>query len=305
MNPDPLSDTVEMFPPNVPGAPPITAVSIDIGAGTHPGKVRPNNEDHFHVARFGRYLHTLRSSLPGSQVPLSLDESGYVFAVADGMGGMAAGELASRLAITFLIESGLNTPDWIFGRNEPFISAVLARCASRFREVNDAVLERASAGSRLRGMGTTLTAALSLGADLIVAHVGDSPVFVSRRDGLFRLTRDHTVGEELTRRGVDDTGHFRHVLTHAIGIPGTGGKPDILRHGLADGDRLLLCTDGLTNMVDDEAIAHELRRETSAEDMARALIALALDRGGKDNVTVVVAAYRITQGAPAPGDPAR
>ncbi len=96
-----------------------------------------------------------------------------------------------------------------------------------------------------------------------------------------------------------DAGRFHNVLTHAIGIRGTGSEPDIRRYQLIDGDRLLLCTDGLTDMVDDETIAHELGRETPADDVCRVLIERALARGGKDNVTVVVAGYHIP-GVPEP-----
>src|SRR5262249_1758307 len=145
-------------------------------------------------------------------------------------------------------------------------------------------------------MGTTLSLAMSLGDDLIIAHVGDSPAYLWRRGELHRLTRDHTLGRHLAELGAADSARFHHVLTHAIGIQGTGGEPDILRYRLAAGDRLLLCTDGLTDMVDDEAIARELARESPADEVCRALIDLALEGGGKDNVTAAVAAYRIPPG---------
>ena len=146
-------------------------------------------------------------------------------------------------------------------------------------------------------MGTTLTMALSLGTDLLIAHVGDSPAYLLRRGELHRLTRDHTLAQEMADHGQisarDVASHrYRHVLTHAIGIQGAGGEPEIRRFRLADGDRLLLCTDGLTDMVDDATIAAELRRRASSAEACRALIDLALDRGGRDNVTVVVAGYQ-------------
>jgi protein phosphatase len=294
MNPDTQADTDEIELPRA--TPPTAAVRVDLAARTHPGKVRSNNEDNFHVVRFGRYLQTLLSSLPDGQIPSVAEESGYAFAVADGMGGMAAGEIASRMAITLLVNHYLATPDWILGREEPHAAEVLDRAAQRFRDVNEAVIEQASNEPRLKGMGTTLSLALTLGDDLIVAHVGDSPIFLSRRGALHRLTRDHTMGERLARLGVTDAGRFHHVLTHAIGIPGTGGQPDVRRYRLADGDRLLLCTDGLTDMVDDETITRELGRESSADDTCRTLIELALAHGGKDNVTTVVAGYRIPEG---------
>ena len=303
MNPDALSDTTLIEPLRVIEAqnrPPTATVQLDLAAQTHPGKVRTNNEDNFHTVRFGRYLRTLLSSLPEGQVPSESEECGYAFAVADGMGGMAAGEVASRLAITLLVRHVLETPDWILGLQEPHGSEVIDRAAQRFRDVNEAVLEQAQSGPGLKGMGTTLSLAMSLGNDLIIAHVGDSPMFLARRGTLYRLTRDHTMGEKLARLGVTEAGRFHHVLTHAIGIPGTGGEPDIRRYRLADGDRLLLCTDGLTDMVDDETIARELGREVRSADVCRTLIDLALANGGRDNVTVVIAGYRIPEG-PDPG----
>jgi protein phosphatase len=141
-------------------------------------------------------------------------------------------------------------------------------------------------------MGSTLSLALSLFDNLIVAHVGDSPVYLFRKGQFFRLTRDHTVAEE---RGPSDAyaARFRNVLTRAIGVPDVGGEPDVARYRLADGDRLLLCTDGLTDMVNEESIARELARGTSSEDTCQALVDQALERGGKDNVTVVVATYHL------------
>jgi protein phosphatase len=238
-------------------------------------------------------MRTLLSSLPDGQLPSEAEEAGFAFAVADGMGGMAAGEVASRMAITLFVRHTLETPDWIMSREEPYASDVVDRTAQRFREVNDAVIEQAETGAGLKGMGTTLSLALSLGNDLIVAHVGDSPVFLLSRGTLHRLTRDHTMGQRLARLGVTEAGKFHHVLTHAIGIRGTGGEPDIRRYRLADGDRLLLCTDGLTDMVDDAAIARELGKEGTADEACKNLIELALKNGGRDNVTVVVAGYRI------------
>jgi protein phosphatase len=293
MNRETLPETAE-YP--IPKSPPSAAVQVDLGARTHPGKVRPNNEDAFHVARFGRYLRTLLSSVPGSQIPNEVEESGYAFAVADGMGGMAAGEVASRMAITLLIRHVLATPDWILSFDEPYAMEVLDRAAQRFTHINEAVLDRAESEPDLRGMGTTLSLALSLGADLMIAHVGDSPVFLSRRGQIHRLTRDHTLGQQMAGRGATTAARFRHVLTHAIGIPETGAEPDLQRYRLADGDRLLLCTDGLTDMVDDATIARELGREEPADAVCRALIDLALDSGGRDNVTAVVAGYRLPQG---------
>src|SRR4051794_11113319 len=116
MSHDPLSDsTLDLLKISTETNTPTPAVSatvaIDVAAQTHPGKVRENNEDNFHVVRFGRYLRTLLSSLPDDEVPNKTEELGYGFAIADGMGGMAAGEIASRMAIALFMEHVIETPD--------------------------------------------------------------------------------------------------------------------------------------------------------------------------------------------------
>jgi protein phosphatase len=277
------------------------SIQADLAGQSHQGKVRPNNEDHFLIVRFGRFLQTLSTNLPDRHVPPDHGETGYGLIVADGMGGMAAGEAASRMAITFLIELALATPDWILAPDEALMAEVTARAAGRFRDVNQAIVEQARHDPRLRGMGSTLTMAMSLGTDLLIAHIGDSPAYLFRQGELHKLTRDHTLAQEMADSAQIPAREFashryRHVLTHALGMQGAGDEPDIRRLRLADGDRLLLCTDGLTAMADDATIGAELRRQASSGEACRALVELALDRGGGDNVTVVVAGYRIPSG---------
>lgn len=275
-----------------------TLLQVDLAAQSHQGRVRPNNEDRYLVVRGGRFLHTLMTNLEEGQVPREFGETLYAMAVADGMGGMAAGEVASRMALSTLVSLVLDTPDWIFSHEEPQVEKILRRSARRFRDVNEALIEETRRDPRLAGMGTTLTVAFSFGADLFLTHVGDSRVYLFRQGVLHRLTRDHTLAQELVDCGVispDElpTHRLRHVLTQAIGMGDGGSKPEVQRLGLADGDRLLLCTDGLTDMVEDETIANELQRAASADAACHALLDLALERGGKDNVTVIVAGYRI------------
>jgi protein phosphatase len=217
--------------------------------------------------------------------------------VADGMGGTAAGEVASRLAITYLVDLVLDTPDWIFGMGEPQAEELLNRAARRFREVNAALIERAQRDAELAGMGTTLTLAWSFRTALFIAHVGDSRVYLFRGGSLHKLTRDHTLTQGLVDAGLlpeqeAATHRLRHVLTHAIGISKLGSKAQVQRVGLMDGDRLLLCTDGLTDMVDEETIATAMGRDTTAPVISQALVDLALEAGGRDNVTAVVCHYR-------------
>jgi protein phosphatase len=271
-------------------------VRADIAALSHTGKVRPNNEDNFLVVRFGRFLQTMLSSLPDGDLSPHYGLGGYGIAVADGMGGMAAGEVASRRAITLLVNLVLETPDWILSHEEPYVDTVVERAVERFSRVNQSIIEQARREPKLRGMGTTLTVACSLGLDLLITHVGDSPVYLFRGGHLHRLTQDHTVAQRMAEHGTialrDVPSRYHHMLTHAIGIRDDGSEPDIHRFRLADGDRLLLCTDGLTDMVDDATIGALLHQHRSSKDACQALVDRALERGGKDNVTVVLADYQ-------------
>jgi len=273
-----------------PSSPPL--LEADVGGRTHPGLVRENNEDNFHIVRFGRYLQTVLSSLPAGQAPEEDAPPGYGFAVADGMGGHAAGEIASRMALTVLVESALQTPDWILGRDDDLLAQVMERTARRFQQVDAAIRERSGSGQGLRSMGTTLSVALSLSDALIVAHAGDSRAYLFRGGELRPLTRDHTLGEQLGDRYPAASSKLRHVLTRYVGGWEPSFEPEVAQYRLADGDRLLLCTDGLTNMVDDASIARELGRAESSDEVCRALVKKALEGGGRDNITVVVATYR-------------
>jgi protein phosphatase len=275
-----------------------SAGQVDLAALSHAGKVRPNNEDHFLVVRFHRALQTVLTNLHEGFLPLQAEEAGYGMIVADGMGGMAAGEVASRLAIRTLIDLALATPDWVLKKGTPEIERVMQRMAERYRRVDEALREEAQADPGLAGMGTTMTLACSIGSDLVLAHVGDSRAYLMRNGELHLLTRDHTLVQELVDRGVvrpeDASTHpFRHVLTRYLG----GGKGDIVteevqRISLADADQLLLCTDGLTDIVDATTIGSILRSTASSDDACQTLVELALQNGGKDNVTVVLARYR-------------
>lgn len=278
--------------------PPSSMVHVDLAARSDQGKKRDTNEDHFLVARAGRYLDTLLTNLPEGEVPARFDETGYIAIVADGIGGATGGEVASRLAIKTLINIVLHVPDWILRLDEEHAQELMRRAASYYREVNEKLVEEARLKPELRGMGTTMTGAYSLGDDLFVVHVGDSRAYLYRDGTLRLLTRDHTHAQMLADAGIIrpeavGTHRLRHVLTNALGTGDQDVKAEIHRMRLFDGDRVLLCTDGLHDMVEDEDITGILKREPDAGRACEALVSKALERGGKDNVTVVVAGYRI------------
>jgi PPM family protein phosphatase len=283
-----------------PGHPLSSLVEIDVDARSHAGYHRANNEDHFFVTRLGRTLETMITSLPVEEVPARTEEVNYVMVVADGMGGHAAGEIASRMAISALVGLALEVPDWIFKVDEEHAPEIERRSRKYVQEVGAMLVERGRRDATLHGMGTTLTAVRSLGRDLLITHVGDSRAYLLRGGGLHRLTRDHTFAQLLVDSGqlapgdVAMSGH-RHVLTNALGGTVEDVQVDTDRLQLEDGDRLLLCSDGLTDLVDDQTITNILRETTRSSDACERLVQRALDNGGRDNVTVIVAAYRLPQ----------
>jgi serine/threonine protein phosphatase PrpC len=273
---------------------------VDLAALTDPGIVRTHNEDVFLAVRVCRALETIWTNLPPDHVPLKSEEGAYGMLVADGMGGMAAGEVASRLAASTLIRLVLDTPDWIMKIGTWEGDEVLERIASRYRQVNARLKEEAEANPNLAGMGTTMTVAHNVGRDLFVGHVGDSRAYLCRGEDLIQLTRDHTYAQELANMGVITqeqvmVHHFRHVLTRALGEAGHKVEADVQRIRLTEGDQVLLCTDGLTDMVDNATIGKVLRKAATAKDACHDLVDLALANGGKDNVTVVLARYRFVR----------
>jgi protein phosphatase len=276
-------------------------VHIDVAALSDKGNVRDRNEDHFYVARGGRRATTLVTNVPPADIPSQFEETAYLLVVADGMGGHAGGEVASRLAIATLINIILHAPDWIMRlEDDEHAGRLMDRAVARYRAVHEALQERARLDPELRGMGTTMTAAYSLGRDLFVTQVGDSRAYRFRDGTLQLLTRDQTQAQMLANEGVirqqDVARHrLRHVLTSALGGLHSHMVAEIDRFELADGDRLLLCSDGLTDMVGDAEIADLLRREARSEEACRLLVDRALVNGGKDNVTVVLARYSMPE----------
>jgi protein phosphatase len=277
---------------------PSLLVEVELAGLSDAGKVRPNNEDHFVVASIERSWRTILTNLKAGSIPDQHVDKAYGLLVADGMGGHARGEVASEMAINVLVELFLRTPDWIMSFDEPVVKEVLDRVDKRFRQVEAAMVAETQVHQDLRGMGTTLTLACSLGADMILAHVGDSRVYLLRHGRIHRLTRTHTVAQELADAGAitveaADSHPMRHVLTRVIGTRGEKVQPQLSHLEIVDGDQVLLCTDGLTDELSDSAIASTLLSAGNPEAACRSLVEQALEAGGRDNVTVALARYRI------------
>lgn len=214
----------------------------------------------------------------------SANEDSYLaepplFAVADGLGGHQAGEIASRIAIDTLLASAPRKAD--------------ARALGRaVRAANVAVIQAAERGHGRAGMGTTLTAAMVEGTRIVLAHAGDSRAYLFAHGRLQRITRDHSMVADLVRRGELTEEESRHHPNRSVVTRALGSDPEMPAdtHELdaGPGDRLLLCTDGLHGMLTDDRIEALAAAFPDPEDVARALVAEALLGGGYDNVTVVV-----------------
>lgn len=224
---------------------------------TDPGRVRDHNED---------------AVLPEADTDGTDDH--LVAAIADGMGGHAGGEIASATAIAT-------------------VAAVAGDVAIRIEAANLAVLDAAAQRPRLSGMGTTLTLGIFDGAgSLHIGHVGDSRAYLLRGAALSQVTTDHSfVGEMLAAGRMTEEeaeAHpYRSVLTRAVGLE-AAVEIDVHRLDLAAGDRILFCSDGVTAMIDDEAIRSALGAERDPGRAAETLIAAANAAGGVDNITAVV-----------------
>jgi serine/threonine protein phosphatase PrpC len=206
--------------------------------------------------------------------------SDHLAAVADGMGGHPGGEVASAVAVA-LVQAAFT------GRSLDELQAAV-------RAANRAIWDRAGASAELEGMGTTICAAgLTADGSLVVVNVGDSRAYVLRNDALAQVTDDHSVTADLVRRGelseqqALDHPH-RSVLTRALGV-GSDVELDSAAYPVVEGDRLLVCTDGLFNEVPNDEIASLMAATEDLNATADALVELALSRGGRDNVSVVVA----------------
>jgi protein phosphatase len=260
---------------------------------TDRGRVRERNEDQFLIAEPTRALRVLGSSLPQQPQTLFAHEHATLLVVADGMGGHRGGQEASRLVVATVEELVLDTFRSVVRLEDGAIAAELRRAV---HAANLRMFQESSQHPELRGMGTTVTLAYVVRSSAFIVHVGDSRLYLYRRDRLHQLTRDHTLVAELVEAGVLEPEQvadypLRSVLTNAVG----GNEPaldvEVHRLALEAGDVVLLCSDGLTGMIPDEAIARILSEERDPRAACAGLIHSANTAGGTDNITAVVARF--------------
>jgi serine/threonine protein phosphatase PrpC len=268
---------------------------------TDRGREREANEDQFLIAVLSRALCVQRSSI--AEAPVQYAQArGQLFLVADGVGGAAAGGQASALAVGAIESFLLNTIQWLLSLAGPEGSAdgegagVLGELQEALRNADARVCDAARLHPELRGMGTTLTMAFGYGRDLFLAHVGDSRCYLLRDEQMHQLTQDHTLVQEMVEGGVlpaASAAHhqLRHVITNVVGGGKPGVRTEVHKLGLQAEDVVLLCTDGLTEMLSDLDIATVLLAQPDPRAACEHLVALANERGGRDNVTVIVARY--------------
>lgn len=258
---------------------------------SHVGAVRPTNEDHFVVASLQRAVEVRQSNLAN---PAVFDRLGgptaYVFAVADGVGGHAGGRAASGLAVATIVEylsETVGTYHRVDPTQAPAFIDPLHRAVQRAHET---LLSTFRSAGRT-GPATTLTLALVVWPHAFLVHVGDSRAYLRRAGELRRLTRDQTLGASLVAAQAMSEQQAEQAGLHKVLASAVGARdlsPAVRVLALEPGDVLLLCTDGLTKSASEDEIAAVLDRPADPEARCRALVALALERGGRDNITAIV-----------------
>jgi len=246
---------------------------LDISGLTDKGKVRTRNEDTWFA-----------------------DSDLGLIVVSDGMGSEEGGALAAEIVAKALPEIIKQEGENLSNLSDPFAVDIISR---QLVELNKNVFESARGKAGLTGMGATMVMALVRGDRAMIAHMGDSRAYLFRDDFMLSLTKDHSVLRLLLDAGeiTEDeiTSHpARGKITRFIGMEGDV-PPDISLIHVENGDRILLCSDGLTNMLSEKEISEQLRKTVSPKAICRYLVDAANSAGGKDNVTVVLADWRVAR----------
>ncbi|MCA9673895.1 MAG: serine/threonine-protein phosphatase, partial [Myxococcales bacterium] len=262
------------------------APTMLVSGVTHVGRVRPHNEDaHF------------------------VDGEAGIALVCDGMGGHAAGEVASNMAVQ-LVRDKWTGPEveharlmWLRTRTPQARRNLLAAVKAAVVATNQAIIDESVSAHDKHGMGTTFTGALFVAGEALFAHAGDSRAYLVRDGVASRLTEDHTLLARLEEAGVDvgrgEPTRWKGVVTNALGI-GEPTRISTFTVPLADGDRFVLCSDGVTEYVDDVELGQVVVALASPARAAQRLVELAVERGGHDNATAVVVRVIEAGGEPVP-----
>ncbi len=274
-----------------------------ISAGrTDIGKRRENNQDQFLIAELHKSMFVFESSISAPEDSrLFGDVYGRLFVVADGMGGHQAGNRASALAIELLVSQLLGSLPWLASMESDREGKFVQELKRLFTLAHRGIERESIALEEHRGMGTTLTMAYVLWPHMFVVHAGDSRCYLIRNHEIRQLTTDHTVSNQLVRQGglrEEDASHspWSNVLFNALGAGGREVEADVYKVTLEFGDSVLLCSDGLYRLVKDDEIRDWVARDVPPADCCQALLDLANQRGGIDNITAVVARFASPDG---------
>lgn len=272
---------------------------LDLFGLTHPGKVRKENQDHFLVCTVHPEVVVHGTSLPSiDRLPLRGERLATLMLVADGVGGSAAGGEASQLAtetITGYVSSTLRSYHAAGSSGEhEFYEALRAAALEAHEAVSVEGASRAGSHPGSGSMATTLTLAIAVWPWMYVVQVGDSRCYRYTRGTLSQITRDQTIAQHLVEQGIlhpDQAAKSPLSSVLASSIGGREAFPEVNRIDIRrrEASAVLVCSDGLTREVSDEEIAEHLGAMKSSEQVSRDLLSLALERGGHDNITIVVA----------------
>jgi serine/threonine protein phosphatase PrpC len=267
---------------------------VDVFGLTHPGHVRKNNADHFLIASFHRALRVHCTSIQGDLGPRETESRGFILLVADGVGTLGAAAEGSAHALEAVTQHLLHASEICSDMAKSRADTAIEELKSAVGHAHEVLLETAKRDA-VRPSATTLTMYAAFWPKAFVVQVGDSRMYRLRGRDFRRLTTDQTVAQMMVQAGAmtadaAERSQLKHVLWSALGSQEVA--PEVLLTDCDLRDRTLLCSDGLTKHVSDDEIRDCLERDLSAEETCRALTALALERGGTDNVTVVMGRVR-------------
>ena len=265
---------------------------LDVHGLTHPGKVRTTNQDHFLICSLRKQMLVHLTSLSGlDRMPVLAERLALLGVVADGVGGSAGGETASRVAVEAVTRYIAQSVQCYYASHGESDELFLASLQDAAAQCHEDLLELGRDQPDLEGLATTLTLWLGVWPRAYLLQVGDSRCYLLRDAELTQITRDQTMAQELIDLGVltrNDASATKLAHTLSSSIGGRQTAPVVTRMDLAWGNVVLLCSDGLTRHVSDDRIRDHLRSMTSSQQVCEDLVREALDDGGSDNITVIV-----------------
>ena len=285
--------------------PPSSTFELEIGASSACGKGRAQNSDHHLAIRLGRLQETMLTSLGAADLPPRFEEYAYLLLVADGLDVQGTGSRASRLALSALAHLAIRYGKWNVRVGVENATEIINQGEFIYRQLSEAMFEAGQADPRLKDMATSLTTAYIAGTDLFFAHTGHSRAFLFRDGMLIQLTMEHSLerlisaSAALRRVRLQSSRplNFERKSTEAPAAAseaaGPSARADVsVEHvQLWSGDRVLLCTNGLTDVVEDDLIADALAAQRRPAEDCERLVELALSSGAADDVTVMLADY--------------